>query len=706
MLTSDAIDQLAPLIVDGLTERMFRQDAVTFADVANYDQLAGASLHLPDARVVHVRQVLNHAEKNGKSLLLLEAILHRVSDCAPELTERLAKLLYGENASTHQAMLARRDNFLESTTLKRYFTEIEDRICCIYGQFPTQEGYKPTVGTGWLVGPDLVLTAMHVMQPVIDAVQTEKVPEYVQVYFDHVDHSRTLAIDALVHGNHLGSISRVLLAQDWMVASSPVMPGDGTHAAPDPTVQAQLATNLDFALIRLAEPAGRMAVDRNGGRRRHWIEFPNQSNPLGVAARIMISQHPNGSPRVYDVGRLASICISNTRFRYDTETAKGTSGAPCFDRNLQPVGLHVAAFQPAYLPLANQAVSIEHILPQIQAYLPGSAQPPEPPVIRWNLAKAQDKYEVVIGRRALLDWAQQAGANPEDAAMRIYIAESQDTGTGKTFSISVIDRIKATDDVLIVFDPKTRPMPDTVESFVAALFDLLFIPVSELAGMPPRPTSDLSGGDLTQGKQTVWASKTMPAWVAEVHGRHRIRKIDGRDTARLARSSLQDLGKEVPPDIQELADKTEAQWQERERWRLVWIAFDDFRQNAMGAELREFIAGSSEGPPNGDLPRELRRFRWLFLGDTPDFLGEENAVTEELHPNSITEAGIKEVVAAAWHARGRDPDEQALGDIAGMAMAYKQDEQNRGSPPAKQIMEVQRHVNIVLRYKLNGGNKP
>ena len=177
----------------------------------------------------------------------------------------------------------------------RLMHEIREGQLCLL-EIPTAEGLK--LGTGCLIGPDVILTNWHVARG-LDPGKGEA-----WAIFDHKRDAD-------------GSIrsQSVALAGDPLLASSPI-------------------EELDFAVLRLAEPVG---------RRRGWTVLPGEGRVLREGEPLTILQHPDGEPLKVDTDAYRGEGPEGTRYFYTTNTLPGSSGAPCFDKGWEMVALHQGA---------------------------------------------------------------------------------------------------------------------------------------------------------------------------------------------------------------------------------------------------------------------------------------------------------------------------------------------------------------------------
>lgn len=235
---------------------------------------------------------------------------------------------------------------------------IERTVCSI--RLETTSG-KRFFGTGFLVGPDLLLSNYHVFKLLI------KTPEAVRkcrFLFDYKS-SNT--------GLELG-----LAAENPVVAYSPV----STIENAEDINTAWPAGQFDYALVQLErkiglEPFGinesgmplDMATPDNRPPRRHWITARAQSLTLVPhQSKLFIAQHPKGSPMKFNVGNVLGIHPHGLRLRYDVNTEGGSSGSPVFNEKLEWIGLHNFGDPTRWAPPEyNQGIPVDRILEDLQA---------------------------------------------------------------------------------------------------------------------------------------------------------------------------------------------------------------------------------------------------------------------------------------------------------------------------------------------------
>jgi V8-like Glu-specific endopeptidase len=215
------------------------------------------------------------------------------------------------------------ESSFDIATWRRRLGQIETRVCRIELPAATARG------TGFLVGPNVVLTNYHVIE---DLHQGNANPRQVAVRFDY---------KVLGDGLSVNAGKAYALAADWLIDHSVYSQHDfEVRPAAEPRPD-----ELDYALLRIA---GRPGDDPVGGDTpdpqptpRRWIEAPAQAHDFTRKA-LYIVQHPEGKPMqvTLDSEAVLGQNANRTRVRYTTETEPGSSGSPCFGADWQWVALH------------------------------------------------------------------------------------------------------------------------------------------------------------------------------------------------------------------------------------------------------------------------------------------------------------------------------------------------------------------------------
>lgn len=237
------------------------------------------------------------------------------------------------------------------------------KICLIK---VTHDGGLPTTGSGFLIGPQAVLTAWHVIETLLDPATGKEKPgshNRLEVIFDYMD-----AADG-----YKMKPKSYRVRDDWLGDHSlcPAAERPNDKGLSD-ALQAGAVndTDLDFAVIRLRGSPGRDrgVVELN----ENFLTLPKKGS-----LELYVFQHPNNFPQGVDRGVLAGFFGTGDpppRLRHSANTLPGSSGGLCVDRSFKGIGLHQAAvFDAAGTLTANQAVPIAHIckkLPTARSFNP------------------------------------------------------------------------------------------------------------------------------------------------------------------------------------------------------------------------------------------------------------------------------------------------------------------------------------------------
>ncbi|MEM6378222.1 MAG: trypsin-like peptidase domain-containing protein, partial [Bacteroidota bacterium] len=218
-------------------------------------------------------------------------------------------------------------------------------------------------GTGFLIGPDLLLTNYHVMEALINTPETVN---EITCLFDYKQYNKG---------------TEVKLADNPIVVHSPYA-SSAIETASDMTIEWPEG-HFDYALVRLANKIGLdpFGVNESGQKpmyqddgfnpaaspKRHWIEYRPNALPLYPNESLMfIAQHPSGKPMKFNVGSLLAKDANNRRIRYDVNTEAGSSGAPCFNEKLEWVGLHHSGVKSSAVAF-NQGIPAATIIADMKA---------------------------------------------------------------------------------------------------------------------------------------------------------------------------------------------------------------------------------------------------------------------------------------------------------------------------------------------------
>lgn len=206
---------------------------------------------------------------------------------------------------------------LDFATWQRGLAAVQHQVCRVEvgGRF---------VGTGFLVGADLILTCHHV---VADVAEGRMPPTAVVCLFDLPQGAPRTARETAV----------ALSAQRWSAHHSPEpAPGDVDRKK-----------HLDYALLRLARSLGDRPLDPDAGTgpTRGWVQVPGATPELPKSGPLVIVYFSqDGSLKIsLDTEGFLGMAPDEARVRYATPTESGASGAPCFDLGWRLKAMHEGA---------------------------------------------------------------------------------------------------------------------------------------------------------------------------------------------------------------------------------------------------------------------------------------------------------------------------------------------------------------------------
>lgn len=298
-----------------------------------------------------IGDVINaYSQRDWEGRLIVKAIESRPSNAALLRIASLQKAAAAPDDTHLERLIRDTSSFLDIGTWLDKAGKLQVCVCRIE---ITAQGGGRVFGTGFLIASDLVMTNFHVMQPVVaaedgDASYNGPRARAVDVVcrFDY----KVLASGATNEG------TAFKLTQDWRVALSPNEPG----------TRLPTADELDFAIVRLAQPVGTLPVGNKlsaPGDSRGWIALPATRPDFTPHSPLFIIQHPKAEPLklALDNDAIQSIDAGRTRVRYSTNSEPGSSGSPCFDQNWNLIALHHSG-DPEFTPTYNEGIPIDAIV--------------------------------------------------------------------------------------------------------------------------------------------------------------------------------------------------------------------------------------------------------------------------------------------------------------------------------------------------------
>ncbi len=493
-------------------------------------------------------------------------------------------------------------------------------------------------GTGFLIGPDLVMTARHVVDkvlkrvdgdaggPLLKDVEAPGSETRLACVFDYLG----LPVDEFPLDPAPAGLVIAEVAPQWLEWSSEKHPRDGVgHRFPAPPDVKRL---FDCAIIKLARPIGELATDRSGGRIRGWLRLEEGLEDLTPGQNLAMLQYPDGIPQAFDKGRYQAAAGGMTRLWYALDTEGGSSGAPCFDSQCRVVAFHNAGKPNQPEPgidtaELNQGVALASLisaLPQALRERLKAADAPQSAL--WSVAGETGDNHPLLGRKALRGWIESmSGRAP---AKRVIVVEEAESNravgrSGKSFSTRILRALVRGRPGLVVEYEAHRIRDLAPEAFLADLAAQIGLNPAEFP-MPPKPV------ELRQ--DTRWWANDLPNWFALL-----VEEWAKRSgfTAREQNATTGDSDEVVMAPI--------------------WIVIDDIHKSPPAAPMQECLAGMIGVTESTTvLAPGLSALRWLIIGHVPDFVLEKSIEYERdvVGQGDISEADWEECCKLAFVSAG------------------------------------------------------
>ena len=251
----------------------------------------------PGALDFRVLELIEYTEAKGQTDALV-AVAVQMSPLNPTLRAVADEFGCDDGAGKFERIIRKQFTFADTPDWLQGMVDSMNAVCRI-------EFEGEGIGTGFLVGPSLVITNHHVTHD--DA----NVPVPLDQLVFRFDYKR-------VKGRETEGIAYTAAA--------------GVPLAHDSTAN-------DFSLVRLKVPAGDQSVAGfDSTPQRGWLR--PQPRALAVDDPLMIIQHPQAAPQKFAQGTVSDGAVPANRVLYNVNTDEGSSGSPCFASDWAPVALH------------------------------------------------------------------------------------------------------------------------------------------------------------------------------------------------------------------------------------------------------------------------------------------------------------------------------------------------------------------------------
>lgn len=609
-------------------------------------------------------QVLHEAGRIPEVVARLEMDLHPNSG----LMFGLNRILQGmrlKDAKAHQAFINGNEPFLSVAKTEEIMPRVRRAVCAVALGKP----YYTIVGSGFLVAPDVVMTNYHVIEkflktdPQTGEIVANADGKELYFFFDYLwDPAPKLPPGQVEHKSICVTAAE---GRDWLLRARESLENDGTADSPT-----HAGTNFDYAVVRLARRVGALPARLSGGVKRGWLRLrETQISLMDKEAlrgkRIMVFQHPETSPQMYDIGDYEQLDPSLTRVWYRVNTAHGSSGGAAVDTDGQLFALHNAEVvrevkgpDGERLRL-NQGVFIDLIVKDLKQAVPDVVDVPVPaedPGTFWSLTESLDDPRPVIGRKEFREKVIEMRA--PDAERALVVAGPP--ASGLQYSVKLLDRTLGTHVPLVIFKPSDL---QTLKPE-----DFLRVLLGELGAVEPADNK-IPAPPSTENVPR-WLRLDLPRWLSTQLSAH-----EQRSKTRYPAWVVVDM---VPPP-----DK-----------RLLWA---DNLQELVAA----LVGVHDEGQPWADVPQ----LRWLFLTPNAGAVPLTNVkhFVDDLSVYSTYEEDFFECLQLFWRTVDKDfpPTEE-------VARAYAEElkTMNEERPPADRLALRKALSNGVIRIikkKLKAG---
>ena len=397
------------------------------------------------------------AEEAGLLPDFVEEILNRAISIA--FREVAAEAGVAITGTELQSIVDPADPWLDPVFLGEKLARLAGEICTIM-----IDGEER--GTGFLVRPNVLATACHVIEPLLERDGAELRAQDGSV--DRLEFVFDNVIAEVGGVKKRRPVKRFAPDPDWLLSISEYHPSERRNGLPDDL--AQLKGMFDFALIRLATIVG---IGLEGLPIDKVVKLGAQET------QITILHHPGRKALKYGRGKAEKAEGEGFRVWHAVNTEKGSSGAPCLNDDLSVVGMHQAGREngpggtgSGAAANRNRTVPIHWSLPEIDG-IP-TADPGLMP-----LARLPGSGRPVFGRSAVNGWVFRnvTGAHAEP----ILAVEATDA-PGKSFTGEILRALLPPERHNVVVLATSALEPLTTRDAVALLWESLELPKAAMPG--------------------------------------------------------------------------------------------------------------------------------------------------------------------------------------------------------------------------------
>jgi len=571
-------------LVSTVLGRDVKQDAGN--DIGDLSQLA-----------VRMVSALSEADRIGDAI----STLRREALPNSDLAFGLSRILQGKNLDDTAALQQFRNKhqpFLHSSKFQESFDRVSRTICAIGLGKPVNE----LVGSGFLIGPDLVMTNYHVLERYLKVDEAGKIRanapgDQIFCYFDYL----STPVPEVPPGKSRHASTVVQGAEDWLVHARESLPYDGTARSPK-----EVNRRYDYVIIRLKKAIGNRPARKGGGPARGWLDLTREIDVFTTHIRVIVHQHPGAQPQHFDIGDYEQLDPSLTRVRYSVSTADGSSGGAAVDSDGHLFALHNAKVESNGNEdkKLNQGVRIDKIAKDIEdesvSIAPGV--PPESASSEfWSLNDDPMNPDPILGRTAFCE----AVADIHHSGKPKVLIVTGPAGSGVKFSARLLRRTLGSQVSAVEFLPRDLQSlsPD---QFLRALIDEVGV-----RGTTPMPAQNPN--------ETIqkWLRVDLPQWLSKV------------------------LEEDKRPERRPYP-----------LWVIINAAVAPGERILWAQNLKDFVATLAGAHDPGQVAIDLPQLRWLYLGanlETLPLSGVEY-LSDDLAAGQDYDSDFADCFQSAWHA--------------------------------------------------------
>lgn len=293
-----------------------------------------------------VDELVRAARRYNQDNVLLYAVAQSLG-MATQMTAHFGPSVTPLAAGELEKLVRRRVLKMPAKETREQMLRVEGRMCVV--ERGLGGGRGEALGSGFLIGPDAILTNYHVVKNYLQGSQAKNL----QVRFDA--EPRQHIIREAGEG--------VTFAVEEIPLFAPYTAGDAINLAKAPA-----ENELDFAILSLSAAAGDALVGGEAGPgqkavQRGWMAMPEGDPVFEPGDPLIIYQYPGGRELMMaiDTEAVVETVWDGKRLRYRNNTENGSSGSPVFDMRWNLVALHHAG-GPGPEPAAfNQGIPIARI---------------------------------------------------------------------------------------------------------------------------------------------------------------------------------------------------------------------------------------------------------------------------------------------------------------------------------------------------------